>query len=132
MTCIVLDTVHKSQCYHDYIYVILFLSSILCVMVYSLYVWTFPFLFFFRYVTRYIPSVSFFCLLSYVFLFSFLDSSNPKDFHYPIYSSCFVMYESVASDISLIIIVALSFEINRLYTTTLYGSNNVLQKTIRH
>jgi hypothetical protein len=64
-----------------------------------------------------------FCLLSYVFLFSFLDSSNPKDFHYPIYSSCFVMYESVASDISLIIIVAHSFEINHLYTSTLYGSN---------
>jgi hypothetical protein len=35
------------------------------------------------------------------------------------------MYESVASDISLISVVALSFEINRLYTTTLYGSNTV-------
>jgi len=64
------------------------------------------------------------CVLLYVFLFSFLDSSNPKDFHYPIYSSCFVMYESVASDISLNIIVAHSFEINRLYTSTWYGSNN--------
>jgi len=29
----------------------------------------------------------------------------------------------VASDISLNIIVALSFEINRLYTSTWYGSN---------
>jgi hypothetical protein len=54
----------------------------------------------------------------YTFLFSFLDSSNPKDLHYPIYSSCFVMYESVASDISLISIGALSFEINHLYRTT--------------
>ncbi len=123
MTCIVLDTVHKSQCYHDYIYVILFRSSILCVMVYSLSVGLFLSF------SSFVMSSGIFqvchscCVLSYVFLFSFLDSSNPKDFHYPIYSSCFVMYESVASDISLNIIVAHSFEINRLYTSTWYGSN---------
>jgi hypothetical protein len=52
----------------------------------------------------------------HAFLFSFLDSNNPKGSYYPIYSCYFVMYESVASDISLISIGAHSFEINCLYT----------------
>ncbi len=91
MTCIILDTVHKSQFYHDVIYVILFLSSILCVMVYSLSVGLFLSF------SSFVMSPGIFqvcrscCVLSYVFLFSFLDSSNPKTSHYPICSCCFVM-----------------------------------------
>jgi hypothetical protein len=52
----------------------------------------------------------------YAFLFAFINSSKPQSTHYSIYSCCFFsMYENMASGIS--------FEINCLYTTTLYGTN---------
>ncbi len=52
------------------------------------------------------------CVLLICVSFLFLDSFKPKGVHYPIYSCCFVMYESVANDVSLISIGALSFGIN--------------------